>query len=306
MSFTAEIKSELAKKNEQKKCCTDALIRAIILVDGSIHLQNKKITLELITENAAVAKRIKQMLQERDILVELVIRKSNLARHGNYLVKVKGNNLLKELQKLKVTDENGVPLLDFSTKDFNKCCVKSFLKGLFLAGGYISSPEKEYKLQLMIGNYNLAKEITSFLKQNGFKPSIIEAKRDYHVNISNRKGILKFLLWIDAPGVLLEFENVQIIKDMKNYTNRLVNSETANLKKTANSAQEQINAIKYIKAKKRYDKMPEPLKGIAYLRLSFPSLTLEELGKKNRPVLSKSAVNHRLRRIKKKAQRLGY
>lgn len=306
MSFTAELKTRLVNKKYRKKCCSETELSALIRMDGSIHLLNKKLTLEMVTENAAVARKVKQAFEKKWLQTKLTIRRSNLQKHSNYRIELSGKNLLKVISDLGITDNNGIPSLEFSMKELKSCCRKSFLKGLFLGGGYISNPTNSYRLQLITGNYNLAKEVTSFLNQNKFKASLTETKRDYHVNINNMNGVLKFLVWIDATDVALDVENVEIIKDMRNYANRLVNSDTANLKKTAIASMEQIKIIEYIRRKASMEKLPSALTEAAYLRITYPSLCLENLGKKSEPPLSKSAINHRFRRLKHIAEKLGY
>lgn len=306
MSFTAELKTRLANKRSNKGCCFDAELMALIWMDGSIHLFNKKLSLETITENAAVARKVKQDFENKGLSVELTIRRSNLQKHSNYMVRAAGGSLIKILQEFGIVNQKGVPNLDVSLKELKPCCQKSFIKGLFLGGGYVSNPEKGYRLQLITGNFNLAKEVVRFLKENGFKVNLTETKKDFHININNSQGVLKFLVWIGASDVALEIENVQIIKDMKNYANRLVNSDTANMKRTAVAAMDQIKIIEYIRKKINIEDLPDALAEAAHLRVSYPLLPLEDLGKKNSPSLSKSAINHRLRRLKAIAKKLGY
>ena len=305
MSFTSQLKTQLAKK-PVKSSCLDAQLNAMLLIDGSIHILDRKVTITAITENASVAKMFKQSLEEKELEAHLKIKRSNLQNHSSYTVNCRGGYLDEVLTKIGVTDEKGSPKLKGFIEDYNLCCQKTFLRGLFLSGGYISSPGSGYRLQLIMNNYNLAKETATFLKKHGFKSSLGETKKNYHVNIGNRNGVLKFLAWIGASDVLLDFENVQIIKDLKNYANRLVNSDTANMRKTAIASMDQIKIIDFLQRKVGFKNLPPALSEIAYLRMNYPSSSIENLGRKSAPPLSKSAVNHRLRRLKKIASQLGY
>lgn len=305
-SFTAELKTQLAKKPIRRNCCVNQFLRSVILVDGSIHLKNKIISLDTVSENAAVAKTIKELLEGKGLKTNLTIRRSNLQQHSNYLVSAKGKDIKKLLFEIGLTGEEGFPLLDFQIDIQKKCCIDSFFKGLFVSGGYVSTPGKGYRLEIFLGNYSAAKEIVRFLKELGFKPGLSETKKDLSVNLYNKKDVMKLLVWIGASDVVLQFENAQIIKDMCNYANRLVNSDTANIKRTAVASMEQLKIIQFIELKMSLSDLPPAVSNIAVLRVSHPSLSLEALGKKNKPPLSKSAVNHRLRRLKSIAKKLGY
>lgn len=110
--------------------------------------------------------------------------------------------------------------------------------------------------------------------------------------------IADFLSIIGAHVALMRFEDIRIVRDMRNSVNRLVNCETANLNKTISAAQRQVENIKLIQATIGLDQLPDRLQEIAHMRVEYQDVTLKELGEmlSGGPV-SKSGVNHRLRKI---------
>ena len=103
---------------------------------------------------------------------------------------------------------------------------------------------------------------------------------------------------------MLKFEEIRIMREMKNTINRLVNCETANINKTVNAAVDQINDIKLIQNKNKFEELPEELREVALARLENPECTLKELGEKLVSPIGKSGVNHRLKKIHEFAEEL--
>ena len=124
------------------------------------------------------------------------------------------------------------------------------------------------------------------------------------VYIKEGEQIVDILNIMGAHSCLLELENIRIMKEMRNNVNRLVNCETANLSKTVNAAVRQVESIKIIQSKIGLKRLPQNLREIAELRLEYPDESLKELGEMLDPPVGKSGVNHRLRKIEKKAEEL--
>ena len=102
----------------------------------------------------------------------------------------------------------------------------------------------------------------------------------------------------------MDFENLRILKEMRNSVNRRVNCETANITKTVNAATRQIEDIEYIRNHYGFQNLPENLRQIAEIRLEYPDAPLKELGNYLNPPVGKSGVNHRLRKISELADRI--
>lgn len=104
---------------------------------------------------------------------------------------------------------------------------------------------------------------------------------------------------------MLKFEDIRIVRDMRNSVNRLVNMENANMNKTIDASQKQLEAIRLIEQHYGLDSLPDKLQVMAEFRLANPDMSLKELGERvpGGPI-SKSGVNHRLRKIIKIAEEI--
>ncbi len=202
-----------------------------------------------------------------------------------------------ELIGLKIWNQNS----QFSQEEqIKRICVRE----AFIETGSISDPNKEYHLEIVFRNNEKAEKINYILKELNINSKIIKRNKKYVLYIKDGEEISKFLALIGANDSVIKFEEIRVIKDMKNKVNRKVNYETANINKTINAAIQQIEDIKLIKAKNEFAKLPEGLKELANLRIENPDVSITELGKMLSKPLSKSGVNHRLLKLKEIAENL--
>jgi len=310
MSFSNEVKKELANVFPAKSCCLKAELSAIIWVDGSLRLLNKKQwALSVTTENAAVARKVIKLLSMLyNINGETTIRKSKFSKATNYYVFVPNQPALSNsLVELAVLDKN-LNLKLKPTKSLVKstCCQASFLRGLFLGGGYVSSPEsKKYHLEMVFTNSYLAKITQSLMLKFGLAAKAREKSGYSTVYLKSSQAIAKLLAKLGAHFNLLVWENNCILKEITNQANREVNCESANLKRATKAAFDLLKAIKIIDDKLGLAALPPGLKEFAQLRQAYPQASLKELGQLTKPALSKSAAYHRANRLKQLAAALG-
>ena len=177
------------------------------------------------------------------------------------------------------------------------CCKRAFLRGLFLTTGSMTDPNSGYHLELVVGNYGKATRIQDIMGAFGVEAKIVERKKNYIIYIKDGASIVDFLNVIGAHVALMEFENVRILKEMRNSINRQVNCETANIKKTVSAASRQTADIQYIHDPIAFGHLSETLSKIGRLRMEYPELALKELGEMLDPPIGKSGVNHRLRKL---------
>lgn len=168
----------------------------------------------------------------------------------------------------------------------------------------MSNPEKAYHLEFVVNSLELAEELKELINSYGLTSKVIARKNSHIVYLKEGEQIVDILSIIGAYNSLFEFENVRIVKDMRNNVNRLVNCETANLSKTVNAAVRQVESIKLIEKEIGLKRLSKPLRDIAELRLEYPDESLKELGEMLDPPVGKSGVNHRLRKIEKIADEL--
>ena len=186
----------------------------------------------------------------------------------------------------------------------NLCCKRAYIRGAFLASGSVSDPEKGYHFEIACNSLEKAEQLCNMIGSFDIEAKVTRRKKNQIVYIKEGAQIVDALNVMEAHVALMNFENIRILKDMRNSVNRQVNCETANLNKTVSAAVKQIEDIQYIKATIGFDQLPEGLIEIAKLRLEQPESTLKELGQMLTPCVGKSGVNHRLRKLSLIAEEL--
>ncbi|WP_425058441.1 putative cell division protein WhiA [Sporomusa carbonis] len=309
MSFSTEVKNELARVTGEHDCCYAAELAALIRMGGAMSIGgNSNLGINFSSENAAVARKVLSLIKRHsDIKTEVVVtRGRRLKKNNTYHVRVIPspgvNQLLASLgimrgDSLNVQSDSGILR--------KACCRRAYLRGAFLGGGSVNRPEGSYHLELVTGNAELAKSLVKIMRSLSLPGRQTERKDDYIVYLKDGNAITAFLQIIGAHNALLTFENVRVVKDMRNQVNRLVNCETANLQKTVNAAVRQVESIRLIERTIGLDKLPPPLREVAEARLAYPEATLSELVEALEGRVGKSGINHRLRKLGELAQELG-
>ncbi|MBM7600573.1 DNA-binding protein WhiA [Virgibacillus halotolerans] len=300
MSFASEIKKELTTI-ELDDCCVLAELTALIRMNGTVSLAKDDYSLDVQTENAAIARRIYTLIKTAyTIPIELLVRrKMKLKKNNVYIVRMK-EDVGKMLKDLEIFREPFTFIRSISNKFLNKtCCKKSYLRGAFLAGGSINNPEtSSYHLEIFNFHQEHNEALCELANTFDLRARTLERKNGYIVYIKEAEKITAFLSVIGAHNALFKFEDVRIVRDMRNSVNRLVNCETANLNKTIGAAFRQIENINFIERTVGLDQLPEKLQEIAKLRVEHQEVSLKELGEMvESGKISKSGVNHRLKKI---------
>jgi len=189
-------------------------------------------------------------------------------------------------------------------KNLGTTPTKEYLKTCFIECGSISDPNKNYHLEFVSPNEKNSNEISNVLNFCGLTSKTVQRKGYFVVYIKEGEQIADFINIIGAHNSLMEFENIRILKDIGNNVNRLVNCETANLSKTIAAALKQQEDIEFIIKKKGLSFLSPELKVVAQARLEFMDISLKELGEKINPMITKSCINHRLRKISQIAENL--
>jgi len=179
----------------------------------------------------------------------------------------------------------------------NECCQKSFIRGTFLTGGAVTDPTKSYHLEIVTAHYNVSRQTFSLLLEMGFTPKETSRSGIYIIYFKQSSVIEDFLTFIGAPIHAMKLMSAKIEKDVRNAVNRKVNCDTANVTKTVDAAVAHIIAIERIKAAGAFDALPERLKDSARLRIANPELSIKELADISNPPMTKSCMNHRMRKI---------
>ncbi|WP_083248160.1 DNA-binding protein WhiA [Desulfuribacillus stibiiarsenatis] len=306
MSFAAQTKKELTFINASD-CCKKAELSALTRMNGSIGIGQKRMYVDIKTENAAIARRIYSLCKDLfSITPELLVRKKmRLKKNNTYIVRISAE-VKHILEELYIVDDALNPLEGIDQRLIKKkCCKKAYLRGAFLAGGSVNHPDgASYHLEIASSYQNHCLELCKIANSFRLKAKCIERKKGYILYIKESELISAFMSLVGAHQALLRFEDVRIIKDMRNSVNRLVNCETANLNKTIDAAMKQIENIKYIDEMIGIDNLPDKLREVAELRMQHPDINLTELGEMLGKKVSKSGVNHRLRKLNEMAEHL--
>lgn len=286
MSFSGEVKEELAKHISPARHCQIAELAAIMNFCGQYGRdKDGNYTIGFQTEN------------------EALIRKSFTLLKKTY--NIDGNVSLREqdvrslLQKIGNLEEPVSPLLIK-----NSCCQRAFLRGAFLSVGSMSAPEKGYHLEFACPSEAKAKQLQKLIKGFDIESKIVLRKKYYVVYLKEGAGIVDLLNVCEAPVSLMNLENLRILKEMRNSVNRRVNCETANIAKTVNAAARQVEDIEYLRDHYGFQNLPESLREMAEVRLENPDSPLKELGEYFTPAIGKSGVNHRLRKLSELAEKV--
>lgn len=276
MSFSTELKEEISKTENlaDKKSVEYELIGYLI----SNHINIEKDNVRFTTENEYNINRFSRLLSN------LKINDYKISLQGKVFTIIFKEKELEKIDKINL-------------KNVSQEEAKWIIRGAYLGGGSMNNPENKYHLELSIAKEENAEEIIKMLKYFDIKGNIIKKKKGYSIYLKDGEEISKFLALLGAHKSVIKFEEIRVQREMNNKINRIVNCETANLNKTINASIEQIEAIRKLKKTKEFDKLEEPLKEIANLRLENPNLSLIELGKMLKTPIGKSGVNYRLKKI---------
>ena len=310
MSFTKKVKDEMARIDDGEKCCQLAELKSLIKMSGNIHIDTDyHLSLTLETENPAIARRAYRLAKNLfNLQYEVSVkRRARLKKSTLYVVR-----LLPQIGTKKAFKTLGIELtpkgyeIRWETDIFKKrCCHRSYLRGVFLGSGSVSNPEqKTYHLEIVVKDPIYHKIICELMRNFGLNPKSFIKREKSIIYLKESEQIVDFLNIIGAHTALLSFEGVRVKKEVRNRINRIVNCETANIGKTALAAMKQIEAIKLLEKNPGLDKLPDGLEKLARLRLENHELSLKELGELMNPVVSKSGINHRMKKLQKMADKV--
>lgn len=271
-SFSADVKKELSEINNLSK---KELVKAELY--GYI-LTNKSQSFTTQSEY--------NINRYGKLLTNIGINDFDISISGkNYIIKTKKE--IKNTVKIESLEEK-----------------KAVVRGAFMGAGTISKPNKKYHLEIVFDDEQSANYVKQIIEEQNVISKIINREKKSILYIEDGEMISEFLAFIGANKSVLDFENERVLKNVRNNVNRLVNCETANLSKTVSSSVKQIEDIKYIKSKKKFNNLSEKEQEIANIRLKNSNMSLQNLGKLTNPPISKSGVKHRLENIQNYATEL--
>lgn len=295
MSFSSDVKSEIAKTENLSPCCLHAQVYGLVLF---AHFS--KYNFSITTENSDVFELYLSYLKDYCGVMP-VINDSGAKKHTAYL--------RTDAEKEKAFEKFGhtlkEPTLRINRANISEeCCAGAFLRGVFLSCGTVTAPERGYHLEFVVPYKKLCTDLMKFLDELELKPKYIVRKGNHIIYFKDSESIEDILAIIGAQDASLYVMGIKIEKDVKNKVNRKLNFEMSNISKTVDAANLQVEAIELIEKKAGIASLPDNLQKIAYLRLENPESSLSELGKMLDEPISRSGINHRLKRIVKIAEDL--
>ena len=299
-SFAYQVKSELCRVPVQRICCARAEAYGVLLYCTTFNARE----IRIITENPEFAKRLPKLFHrafnlrfdrlpgEQEGREKLIFQINDPAK----LERIISQFGYEAKQTLALHINFGVLEED--------CCRTSFLRGAFLSGGSVTDPEKRYHLELAGNHCQASRELSALLTEMGFLPRMVSRGASTVIYFKQSEHIEDFLTKLGAPVAAMDIMTTKVDKAIRNGANRAMNCDIANVNKILEAATMQQSAIEALEKSGKLDRLPEKLQQTARLRLEHPELSLSQLAELCDPPVSKSCMNHRLRKLNEEAKKI--
>ena len=304
-SFSANVKDELLHQPDEARHCRIAEAAAMISMCGQLSDESER-KLEIHTENNAVARKYFTLLKKTFNISSIMSAGylPNRKKNRSYVLTVEGAERVDALLTACRLSENeeGLQLTDELVIQ-KECCKRAFLRGAFLASGSVSDPVKTYHFEIVCASAQKAELLCRILAHFEIAARVVQRKQHIVVYIKDSSQVMDVLGLMGATDSMMKMQNVQILKSIRNQANRSVNCDTANIRKALRASGRQIADIRLLQEAGVFEDLPETLREIAQLRVTFPEATLADLGEMLDEPVGKSGVNHRLKKIAQIAEK---
>ena len=292
MSFSANVKSELCRPEVEKGCCALAEAMGALLYANTFSAD----AIRIVTESRDLGLRLPRLFRKGlGVSFDLLPEEGG---SGKLTYTITDREKIRQVfSACGFSAETSVSLhVNFALLE-KDCCRRAFLRGAFLAGGSVTDPEKRYHLELSTTHWKVSRETGTLLLEMELPTKETERKGSSVLYYKQSEAIEDFLTVIGAPVSAMAVMEAKIEKDWRNEANRKTNCDSANVDKAVAAAQEQLAAIRKLAERAVLETLPEKLRQTAALRREYPETTLSELAELHEPPISKSAVNHRMRKL---------
>ena len=307
MTFSGKIKEEISKIESDKIELLSEL-SGIFCTNADIKLYSIRVQ----TENLNAANRIFKIVKDiYNVTSNITVKKNyNFKKNEIYIIEIKSHvpEIIKDLGLIGETGFviNTVPFEEIVADDNLR---SAFIRGCFLLTGSVNDPKtSRYHLELIVNTNEFAEFLKTQINTYGLNSKVLRRKKGYMVYIKESEKISDFLKMIKAFNGVMYYEDIRTYREKINMNNRINNCEQANVEKSLASSNKQIKDIEFIKAKDAYDLLDEKVKTVAEYRVKYPDSSLIELSEiisvETGNKVTKSCVNHRLRKIKDLADKL--
>lgn len=303
MSFTAEVKDELARVGGSCPECDVAELAALVRVCGALSFHGSgAYSIRVSTETGAVARTVIRLAHEVfDLDTSLTVRRSNLHRSRNYLIEIPEQ---KGLERALI--RMGVLILGRGLSSgiaarvvARPCCRAAYLRGAFMAGGFIADPRGDFHLEIAVTGDEFADDLLELLDDEGITARVNRRRGSYAIYLKSFDDIAALLGVVGAERTARAVKNIRVMKSVKNDVNRRVNAELANQARSTGASADQLALIDRVEREIGFDALPPALMQFCVARREHPELSLRDLGAQMMPPLSKSALYHRVLRLEK-------
>ncbi len=299
-SFSYKAKAELCRAAVQRLCCARAECYGVLLYCNTFSMQEVRI----ITENPEFAARLPRLFH-RAFGVKFDRQPSDEAPGSKLIFQITDPDKLRRvLDTLGYDPRQSLVLhVNFALLE-DDCCRTAFLRGAFLAGGSVTDPEKRYHLELSTSHIQASREVSALLQEMGFLPRSVMRGGSAVIYFKQSEHIEDLLTTLGAPVAATEIMTAKVDKEIRNGANRAMNCDMANVNKTLDAVAAQQEAIEKLEKSGQMEKLPEKIQETARLRMQNPELPLAQLAALFDPPISKSCLNHRIRKIMEEARKL--
>ena len=303
MSFTAEVKDELARVGGSCPECAVAELAALVRVCGALSFHGSgAYSIRVSTETGAVARTVIRLAHEVfDLDTSLTVRRSNLHRSRNYLIEIPEQ---KGLEQALI--RMGVLILGRGLSSgiaarvvARPCCRAAYLRGAFMAGGFIADPRGNFHLEIAVTGDEFADDLLELLDDEGITALVNRRRGSFAIYLKSFDDIAALLGVVGAERTARAVKNIRVMKSVKNDVNRRVNAELANQARSTGASADQLALIDRVEREIGFDALPPALMQFCVARREHPELSLRDLGAQMTPPLSKSALYHRVLRLEK-------
>ena len=313
VSFSEQVKSQILKNSFEQTCCKISALSAFVRGAGTLCVENGLLGFEAVTENKLACSYFNDIiLSVYGESAKISTIKDKLTKRTKYILRLLSNNSFNVLADLGIVESglNGTTV-NLSIDKYlieNQCCKKAYIIGAFIGSGSVTVPltnsksQTRYHLDFVFSNYQTAGDFSVLMSNLDFMPRQVERKESHVVYFKNRQEVCDLLFFMGAKKSYFEVSNLMIEKDIRNETNRRINCEMANIEKQINASLNSIASINAIEQSVGLDVLPAPLKEVAIMRKGHSDATLSELASILN--VSKSCLNHRLRKIAEIAKNL--
>lgn len=284
----------------QRLCCARAECYGVLLYCNTFTMQEVRI----ITENPEFAARLPRLFH-RAFNVKFDRLPTEETPGSKLIFQITDPDKLRRVVDTLGYDPRQALVLHVNFAMLEEdCCRVSFLRGAFLAGGSVTDPEKRYHLELSTSHVQASREVSALLQEMGFLPRSVMRSGSAVIYFKQSEHIEDLLTTLGAPVAATEIMTAKVDKEIRNGANRAMNCDMANVNKTLDAVAAQQEAIEKLEKAGQLERLPEKIQETARLRMQNPELPLAQLAALFDPPISKSCLNHRIRKIMEEARKL--